>query len=106
MRKLWWLANIYWIILIMYGGGKFFTYGFDTSELGETASYALILLVLISASVLIIEFQAAWGIWLHNFDKKIIMIIRFKKRRCFKHLLLFCYCSHKKLIICFSTCLL
>ena len=63
MRKLWWLANIYWIILIMYGGGKLFTYGFDTSELGETASYALILLVLI-------EFQAAWGIWLHNFDKK------------------------------------
>nr|WP_244974183.1 hypothetical protein [Lactobacillus taiwanensis] len=37
------------------------------------------LLVLISASVLIIEFQAAWSIWLHNFDKKIIMIIRFKK---------------------------
>ena len=37
MRKLWWLANIYWIILIMYGGGKLFTYGFDTSELGETA---------------------------------------------------------------------
>nr|WP_278414840.1 DUF3923 family protein [Lactobacillus taiwanensis] len=37
-------------------------YGFDTSELGETASYALILLVPISASVLIIEFQAAWGI--------------------------------------------
>ncbi|WP_113886638.1 DUF3923 family protein [Lactobacillus johnsonii] len=70
MRKLWWLANIYWIILIMYRGGKLFTYGFDTSELGETASYALILLVLISASVLIIEFQAAWGIWLHNFDKK------------------------------------
>ena len=70
MRKLWWLANIYWIILIMYGGGKLFTYGFDTSELGETASYALILLVLISTSVLIIEFQAAWGIWLHNFDKK------------------------------------
>ena len=54
MRKLWWLANIYWIILIMYGGGKLFTYGFDTSELGETASYALILLVLISAIVLII----------------------------------------------------
>lgn len=52
----------------MYGGGKLFTYGFNTSELGETASYALILLVLISASVLIIE--AAWGIWLHNFDKK------------------------------------
>ena len=35
----------------MYGGGKLFTYGFNTSELGETASYA-------------------WGIWLHNFDKK------------------------------------
>ena len=70
MRKLWWLANIYWIILLMYGGGKLFTYGFDTSELGETASYALILLVLISASVLIIEFQAAWGNWLHKFDKK------------------------------------
>ena len=66
MRKLWWLANIYWIILIMYGGGKLFTYGFDTSELGETASYALILLVLISASVLIIEFQAAWGISRQN----------------------------------------
>jgi len=31
MRKLWWLANIYWIILIMYGGGKLFTYGFDTA---------------------------------------------------------------------------
>ncbi|MCT7749859.1 MAG: DUF3923 family protein, partial [Lactobacillus gasseri] len=41
----------------------------DTSELGETASYALIIMVLISASVLIIEFQAAWGMWLHNFDK-------------------------------------
>ena len=52
----------------MYGGGKLFTYGFDTAELGKTASYALILLVLISASMLIIEFQAAWGIWLHNFD--------------------------------------
>lgn len=62
MRKLWWLANTYWIILIRYGGGKLFIYGFDTSKLGETASYVLILLVLISASVLIIEFQAAWGI--------------------------------------------
>ena len=54
----------------MYGGGKFFTYGFDTSELGETASYALILLVLISTSVLIIEFQVTLVIWRHNFDKK------------------------------------
>ena len=54
----------------MYGGGKLFTYGFNTSELGETASYALLLLVLISASVLIIEFQAACGIWLRNFDLK------------------------------------
>ena len=54
----------------MYGGGKLFTYSFDTAELGETTSYALILLGLISASMLIIVFQAAWGIWLHNFDKK------------------------------------
>ena len=69
MRKLWWIANIYWIILIIYGGSKLFTYNFDTSELGEAATYTLIFLVLIFASVLIIEFQAAWGIWLHNFDE-------------------------------------
>lgn len=69
VKKLWWGANIYCVILLIYGGIKLFTYNFDTSELGETASYALIIMVLISASVLIIEFQAAWGMWLHNFDK-------------------------------------
>ena len=62
VKKLWWGANIYWVILLIYGGIKLFTYNFDTSELGETASYALIIMVLI-------EFQAAWGMWLHNFDK-------------------------------------
>ena len=68
MKKLWWGANIYWIILLIFGGIKLFTYNFDTSELGETASYALVLMVLICASVLIIELQFAWGMWLHNFD--------------------------------------
>lgn len=41
MKKLWWGANIYWVILLIYGGIKLFTYNFDTSELGETASLCL-----------------------------------------------------------------
>ena len=70
MRKLWWLANIYWIILIMYGGGKLFTYGFDTSELGETASYALILLVLITPSEKNNEYQPPSSNTQHKIHKK------------------------------------
>lgn len=85
MKKLWWGANIYWVILLIYGGIKLFTYNFDTSELGETASYALIIMVLISASVLIIEIMKPLGACGFIISIKVInMKIKSKKRRCIK----------------------
>ena len=107
MKKLWWGANIYWVILLIYGGIKLFTYNFDTSELGETASYALIIMVLISASVLNFKPLGACGSIISI--KVINMKIKSKKRRCIKtssFLITQNHWSHKKLIMLLSTCLL
>ncbi|WP_297818201.1 DUF3923 family protein [uncultured Lactobacillus sp.] len=68
--KLWWSANLYWLILLTWGSFKLGNYNFDTSELGEDLSRALIAVVVIAAALMIAEFQWAWYYWLTNHNKK------------------------------------
>lgn len=67
--KFWWIANIYWIACISYFSYKLNEYDFDTSVLGDDTSNALIAFVMICASLMVIEFQAAWYLYL-KFKKR------------------------------------
>lgn len=62
--RFWWITNIYWTVFITYFSYKLNTYAFDTSALGDGVSGALINFVMICASLMIIEFQAAWYMYL------------------------------------------
>lgn len=62
----WWTSNIYWLIMVIWGSFKLNAYPFDTSELGEDLSRALIVIVVIAAVMMISQLQAAWYCWLKN----------------------------------------
>lgn len=54
--------------MLIWGCGKLINYNFDTSELGEFGSRALIAVVVLAAATMIIEFQTAWIMWLKGYN--------------------------------------
>lgn len=58
--KMWWAANAYWVFLLGVIIYLIETHPFDTSELGEPLSHALMYVLVVAVFVLIAEFQIAW----------------------------------------------
>lgn len=64
IMKSWWIANIYWTVFITYFSYKLNTHDFATAALGNDVTGALVNFVMICFSVMVIEFQVAWYMYL------------------------------------------
>lgn len=65
--KKWWLANIFWLALLICGGYQLYSYPFEPDPILSTN--AVIAIVLLSALVMIAQFQFAWLMWLRGKKK-------------------------------------
>lgn len=79
--KLWWAANIYWITCVAYFSYQLHVFDFDTSGLGEGPSRALIAFVMICASVMILEFQLAWFMYLKYRDQDEVKKLQLRRKK-------------------------
>lgn len=50
--------------MLIWGICKLDDYNFDTSELGDIGTKAMIGIVVAAAAIMVIEFQIAWAMWL------------------------------------------
>lgn len=70
--KLWHAANIYWLLLTTFICYAIYDHSFETDALGPNVTWVLIGFVVLSAALMIGEFQYAWYVWLNGFDKHTI----------------------------------
>lgn len=50
--------------MLVWGIFKLDDYNFDTTELGDIGTKAMIGIVVAAAAIMVIEFQIAWAMWL------------------------------------------